>query len=66
MGPNRRHQLAVLPLKIHTELSGFCSVRNKQSDPCADIVRQLGAALRGVRLYREAVDAGQLAEEAIV
>ena len=33
-------------------------------DPCADIVRQLGAALRGVRLYREAVEAGQLAEEA--
>ena len=33
-------------------------------DPCADIVRQLGAALRGVRLYREAVEARQLAEEA--
>ena len=63
-GPEQPHQLAVLPLKIHTELSGFVAFETSNLDPCADIVRQLGAALRGVRLYREAIDARQLAEEA--
>jgi signal transduction histidine kinase/AraC-like DNA-binding protein len=58
------YQLAVLPLKVYKELSGFVAFDASNLDPCADIVRQLGAALRGVRLYREAVEAGQLAEEA--
>jgi signal transduction histidine kinase/DNA-binding LacI/PurR family transcriptional regulator/CheY-like chemotaxis protein len=58
------HQLAVLPLKIHKELSGFVAFDASHLDPCADIVRQLGAALRGVQLYREAVEARRMAEEA--
>ena len=58
------YQLAVLPLKIHNDVSGFVAFSASNLDPCADIVRQLGAALRGVRLYREAVQARQLAEEA--
>ncbi len=58
------YQLAILPLKIHNELSGFVAFDAGNLDPCADIVRQLGAALWGVRLYREAVDARRLAEEA--
>jgi hypothetical protein len=58
------HQLAVLPLKIHEELSGFVAFDASNFDSCADIVRQLGAALRGVQLYREAVEASRLAEEA--
>jgi signal transduction histidine kinase/DNA-binding LacI/PurR family transcriptional regulator/AraC-like DNA-binding protein len=62
--PQRAYQLAVLPLKIYNELSGFVAFDTSNLDPCADIVRQLGAALRGVRLYREAVQARQLAEEA--
>ena len=62
--PGQAHQLAVLPLKIHKELSGFVAFDASNLDPCADIVRQLGAALRGVQLYREAVDARRLAEEA--
>ncbi len=57
-------QLAVLPLKIHEKLSGFVALDASDFDPCADIVRQLGAALRGVQLYREAVEASRLAEEA--
>ncbi len=57
-------QLAVLPLKVYKELSGFVAFDAGNLDPCADIVRQLGAALRAVRLYREAVEARQLAEEA--
>lgn len=58
------YQLAVLPLKIHNELSGFVAFDAGNLDPCADIVRQLGAALWGIRLYREAVEARRLAEEA--
>ena len=58
------YQLAILPLKIHKKLSGFVAFEAGNLDPCADIVRQLGAALWGVRLYREAVEAGRLAEEA--
>ena len=57
-------QLALLPLKIHEKLSGFVALDASNFDPCADIVRQLGAALRGVQLYREAVEASRLAEEA--
>ena len=57
------YQLAILPLKIHNELSGFVAFDAGNLDPCADIVRQLGAALWGIRLYREAVEARRLAEE---
>ena len=60
----RAYQLAILPLKIHNDLSGFVAFDASDLDPCADIVRQLGAALRGVRLYSEAVEARRLAEEA--
>ena len=57
------YQLAILPLEIHKESSGFVAFDAGNLDPCADIVRQLGAALWGIRLYREAVEARQLAEE---
>ena len=57
------YQLAILPLKIHKELSGFVAFDAGNLDPCADIVRQLGATLWGIRLYREAVEARRLAEE---
>jgi signal transduction histidine kinase/DNA-binding LacI/PurR family transcriptional regulator/AraC-like DNA-binding protein len=56
-------QLALLPLKIRNDVAGFVAFDASNLDPCADIVRQLGAALRSVRLYREAVDAQQLAEK---
>lgn len=58
--PEQAYQLAVLPLKIHNELRGFVALDANNLDPCADIVRQLGAALWGVRLYREAVEANRL------
>jgi signal transduction histidine kinase/DNA-binding response OmpR family regulator len=57
-------QLALLPLKIQEDLCGFVAFDASNLDPCADIVRQLGAALRSVRLYQEAVEARQMAEEA--
>jgi signal transduction histidine kinase/DNA-binding LacI/PurR family transcriptional regulator/CheY-like chemotaxis protein len=57
-------QLAILPLKIMDELTGFVAFDAGNLNPCADIVRQLGASLRSAQLFREAVDAQQLAEEA--
>lgn len=57
------YQIALLPLRIQNEVCGFVAFEAGNLDPCADIVRQLGAALRGVRLYQEAVEARQLAEE---
>jgi len=55
--------LALLPLKIQEELRGFVAFDADVLEPCADIVRQLGAALRGVQLYQEAVEARRSAEE---
>jgi signal transduction histidine kinase/DNA-binding LacI/PurR family transcriptional regulator/AraC-like DNA-binding protein/CheY-like chemotaxis protein len=55
--------LALLPLKIQGDVYGFVAFDASNLNPCGDIVRQLGAALRGVRLYRDAVAAQQLAEE---
>ncbi len=59
----RPFSLALLPLKIQEALWGFVAFDAEVLEPCADIVRQLGAALRGVQLYREAVEARRLAEE---
>jgi signal transduction histidine kinase/DNA-binding LacI/PurR family transcriptional regulator/DNA-binding response OmpR family regulator len=61
--PEQAHQLALLPLMIQNEVCGFVAFDASNLTPCAEIVRQLGAALKGVRLYREAVEARQLAEE---
>ena len=56
--------LALLPLFIQDGVSGFVAFDTGNLELCADIVRQLAAALRGVRLYREAVEGRRLAEEA--
>ncbi len=56
--------LALLPLHVQEGVSGFVAFDSSNLEPCADIVRQLAVALREVRLYREAVEARQLAEEA--
>jgi signal transduction histidine kinase/DNA-binding response OmpR family regulator len=55
--------LALLPLLIRDDASGFVAFDTGNLEMCADIVRQLTAALRGVWLYREAVEARQSAEE---
>jgi len=52
--------LALLPLQVQEGVSGFVAFDAGNLEPCADIVRQLGAALRSVRLYREAVEANRL------
>ncbi len=61
---DRPFSLALLPLSDQERLIGFVAFDAGNLDPCADIARQLGAALRGVRLYREAVEGRRLAEEA--
>ncbi len=61
--PEVPYQLALLPLKIEDSLMGFVAFEAGNLNPCAEIVRHLGAALRSVRLYREAVDARKQAEE---
>ena len=60
---DRPFNLALLPLLVQEGMSGFVAFDSGNLEPCADIVRQLAAALRGVRLYREAVEARRLAEE---
>jgi signal transduction histidine kinase/DNA-binding response OmpR family regulator len=60
---DRPFSLALLPLRIQEDVFGLVAFDSGNLEPCADIVRQLAAALRGVRLYREAVEARQLAEE---
>lgn len=56
--------LALLPLLVREGPSGFVAFDAGNLAPCADVVRQLGAALRAVWLYREAVEGRRLAEEA--
>ena len=56
--------LVLLPLYIQEGLSGFVALDANNLQPSAYVVRQLAAALRGVQLYREAVEARRLAEEA--
>jgi signal transduction histidine kinase/DNA-binding LacI/PurR family transcriptional regulator/DNA-binding response OmpR family regulator len=56
--------LVLLPLRVQEDVCGFVAFDASNLEPCAEIVRQLGAALRIVRLYREAVEGQQLAEEA--
>jgi signal transduction histidine kinase/DNA-binding LacI/PurR family transcriptional regulator/DNA-binding response OmpR family regulator len=56
--------LVLLPLRVQEDVCGFVAFDASNLEPCAEIVRQLGAALRIVRLYREAVEGQRLAEEA--
>lgn len=56
--------LALLPLSAESGRPGFVAFDTGNLEYCADIARQLAAALRGVRLYHEAVEGRRLAEEA--
>ncbi len=55
--------LALLPLRVQGSASGFVAFETGNLEPCAHIVRQLAASLRGIGLYRQAVEAQRLAEE---
>ncbi|MBN1873114.1 MAG: substrate-binding domain-containing protein [Anaerolineae bacterium] len=57
-------RLTLLPLLTKEGLLGFVAYDVGNLELCADITLQLVAALRGVQLYREAMEGRQLAEEA--
>jgi signal transduction histidine kinase/DNA-binding response OmpR family regulator/ABC-type sugar transport system substrate-binding protein len=57
-------QLALLPLNIHDQLTGFVALDAANLEVCAAVVRNLASALRSSRLYREALEARRLAEDA--
>lgn len=56
-------ELILLPLHVQEGKSGYVAFEAENPGPCADIVRQLAAALRGVHLYQLAVEARRQAEE---
>jgi signal transduction histidine kinase/DNA-binding LacI/PurR family transcriptional regulator/DNA-binding response OmpR family regulator len=58
------YQLALLPLIIQGEQLGFVALDATHLELSGSIVRQLAAALNGARLYRQATEARQQAEEA--
>lgn len=57
-------QLVLLPLVAHDQITGFVAFDAANLEPCAAIVRNLAAALRSSHLYRDAVEAQHLAEQA--
>jgi DNA-binding response OmpR family regulator/nitrogen-specific signal transduction histidine kinase len=56
--------LALFPLLIDQETSGFVTFDTANLEPCAAIVWQLAVALKSMRMHREAVEGRHLAEEA--
>jgi signal transduction histidine kinase/DNA-binding LacI/PurR family transcriptional regulator/AraC-like DNA-binding protein len=57
-------QLIILPLRVDDETKGFVALSAANLEPSAAIVSNLATAIRGGRLYREAIDGRRLAEEA--
>ncbi|MGC9467870.1 MAG: substrate-binding domain-containing protein [Anaerolineae bacterium] len=63
--PNKPFHLALTPLFFQgNQLAGFVAFDMGNLDFCAHITWLLAAALRGLRLYRAAVEGRRLAEEA--
>jgi signal transduction histidine kinase/DNA-binding LacI/PurR family transcriptional regulator/DNA-binding response OmpR family regulator len=62
--PDSAFQLAILPLVIDDQTTGFVALSATNLEPCAAIVHNLASALRSGRLYREALEGRRLAEEA--
>ncbi len=62
--PDSPFSLALLPLGTGEEISGFMAFQGADLGPYAWVSRQVAAALRDVRLYRQALEGRQLAEEA--
>ncbi len=57
-------QLALLPLIVQDQNTGFVAFDAGNLEPCAAIVRNLAAALRSSHLYRDAVQGQRIAEQA--
>ena len=57
-------RLILLPLRVDDGTTGFVAMSASNLEPSAAIVSNLATAIRGGRLYREALDGRRLAEEA--
>lgn len=62
--PDSAFQLAILPLVIDDQTTGFVAFSATNLEPCAAIVHNLASALRTGQLYRDALEGRRLAEEA--
>lgn len=62
--PEPAYQLALLPITINKRPAGFAAFDASNLGPCLDVTRQLASTLENIRLYREAAQGRQLAEEA--
>ncbi len=58
------YQLALLPLVTKKRPVGFAAFDATNLGPCLAVARQLTSTLENIRLYREAAEGRQLAEEA--
>jgi signal transduction histidine kinase/DNA-binding response OmpR family regulator/ABC-type sugar transport system substrate-binding protein len=57
-------QLALLPLLVQKQPAGFIAFDAANLYPCLAVARQVASTLESIRLYREAAEGRQLAEEA--
>jgi signal transduction histidine kinase/DNA-binding LacI/PurR family transcriptional regulator/CheY-like chemotaxis protein len=62
--PEAALQLAILPLVIDENTTGFAALGATDLESCAAIVHNLASALRTSQLYHDALEGRQLAEEA--
>ena len=60
---NQSYHLVILPLAIQGIQTGFVALETDNLEICSIIVQQVAATLNGMRLYREAIEARQVAEE---
>lgn len=58
------YQLALLPISMNKKIAGFVACDAANLGPCLEIARQVASTLENIRLYREAAEGRQLAEEA--
>lgn len=61
---DKAFQAAVLPLLVDEQTNGFAALSATNLELCAAIVHNLASALRTGRLYQQAVQGRQMAEEA--
>ena len=64
ISPDQTYRLAILPLVIDENNSGFAAFNAANLENCAAIVHNLASALRTSQLYQDALRGRQMAEEA--
>jgi len=59
----RPFTIAILPMMISGVNTGYAVFETGNLAICANIVQQLSASLKGIQLYRDAIEARQIAEQ---